>query len=658
MTTTYAQFRLDPDPMDKPFLRGTVHHVMSSLSSDTITPLPQVHTLRDVPPPTNRWFSGLAFGEPRAVFPMPYSYQQTTAGFTFGIPKVVSSRHSVSGSAIADIDVNVGAKSYRIASFDLASVTIEFLNEIGRILGRATLAEGVPYVSYEAVVPHEVALSVPFAMSHENLATYSVSGREYGMVTSGKYSARAIHLKTGDFVSLIALPTTTSADLSRKRVLHQLATCAAYPVQRTEVTGTYGAEQVHTTIRYIAKDNGPVAVVRMPHHGPTAEHSLGHYTTVSGTVTLHLEKMFSWSTRAIEPAADLDLSGLEEAQRRVLSTQVALDLSELPRTPQDTYYAGKALLRDVNLLGLAEQLNVAGAATYRTELEERFLTWMDPQGVDRQDDRFFVHEPQWGGVVGMQASFGADQFNDHHIQNGYFLYVGALLAQANPEFLDRAQVVIDALAWDVAAPIENSWVPMLRVFDPYKGHSWSSGLADTDDGNKQETSAEAINCWNGLALWAKLTENRAFEAVARWMLALEVQSSLSYWTNVDLDDPVMRGYQHCVIPQVWGGKHEYATWFSADPPAMLGALVLPFTGVSTYLGVDEDRITANLESVIGYFNDYEVYHGDYLLMYSALRGAKYAQEAQQVAMEYPQDLIDDANSRSYLLAWAMVHANG
>ncbi|XBH20861.1 glycosyl hydrolase [Jonesiaceae bacterium BS-20] len=656
MTTPYAQFRLDPDPRDKSFLRGTVHHVLTSLSSDTITALPQPHTARDVPPPTNRWFSGLAFAEPRAVFPMPYSYQQTTAGFTFGLPKVVSSRHSVSGSAVADIDVNVGARSHRIASFDLASVTIEFLNEIGRVLGRATLAEGVPYISYEAEVPHELALSVPFAMSYENLATYSVSGRDYGMVTSGKYTSRAIKLKTGDFVSLIALPNIVDEALSRKSVLHKLATCASYPVQRTEVTATHGPDQVHTTIRYVAKDNGPVAVVRMPHHGPSSEPSVGQYSTVSGTVSLHLEKMFSWSTPAVEPAAEPDLSGLDARQLATLSAQVTLDLQEPPRAPLDTYYAGKALLRDVNLLGLAEQLEVAGAPEFRAELEERFLVWMDPQGVDRQDDRFFVHEPQWCGVVGMQASFGADQFNDHHIQNGYFLYVGALLAKSNPQFLERAQLVIDALAWDVAAPIENSWVPMLRVFDPYKGHSWSSGLADTDDGNKQETSAEAINCWNGLALWSQVTKNPAFEAVARWMLALEVQSSLAYWTNVNLDDPVMRGYQHCVIPQVWGGKHEYATWFSADPPAMLGAIILPFTGVSTYLAADVERITANLESVIGYFNDYDVYHGDYLLMYSSLRGASYAQEAQRAAVDYPQDLIDDANSRSYLLAWAMVHS--
>ena len=655
MTLPTRAFRMEPDRRDEAFLRGTVHHTMTALAHDSITDLPPTHLVAGMTPPTNRWYSGIAFAEPHAVFPMPYSYLQTESGFTFGLPKVVTSRHSVRGGVLSDVNVNMGATSYRIAATDQVTVTIEFCNEIGRVLGRAVLAEGVPYVSYTAVVAHDIAFSVPFGMSYENLAIFTAADSSYGLVTSGTYRAQRLALKAGQFFSLIALPVIEG---DPGPTLRKLAAIASFPIERAEVTARLQADYVATTIRYIAKDNGPVAVVRMPHHGAGAEASMGTYLTVSGTVTLASEKLFTWHTPAVTPSIELDLASLTTAQRVTLAAQVAADLAAEPRMPLDTYYAGKALMRDANLYSLARQLDVAGAVEFRAGLEARFVAWMDPIGADRQDDRYFAYDPDWRGVVGMQASFGADRFNDHHIQYGYFLYVGALLARDNPEFLDRVRLVVDALAWDVAAPIDNPWVPQLRVFDAYKGHSWASGLGDGDDGNRQETPAEALNCWNGLAMWAQVTGNDGFLDAARWMLALETRSALDYWLDLDLEDPVRAGYQHTVVPQVWGGKHEYATWFSSDPAVMLGALILPLSPLSWQLARNPERIRRALEDVVGFFHDYDVHLGDYLLMYKSLASPEDAFAAQDKALAFSEDLIDDANSKSYLLAFTMTAAAG
>lgn len=655
MTTSVNQFRLDPDHRDEAFLRGSVHHTMSSLGTDTVTPLPRLNTAAGTLPPTNRWFSALAFDEPGAVFAMPYSYRQTGQGFTFGLPKVVTSRHAVTGAALSDIAVEVGAQSFRISRHDLVSVTVEFLNEIGRTLGQVVLAQGVPYLSYTAVVPHDVTFSVPFTMAHENLATYAIQGRAYGMVTTGTYSARALSLKVGEFFTLIALPTIPkeATPAQRSQTYGKLAHAAQFPVQSTEVTAGVGPDQMTTTIRYLAKDNGPVCVVRMAHHGPSAEPSLGTYATVAGTVTLHSEKTFTWRTRAVEPAGELDLSRISDLDRARLVDLIRADMAVEPRAPIDTYFAGKALLRDVNLVMMGQQLGVPGTAEFRAGVEARFLTWLDPDGVNRQDDRFFVYEPQWRGVVGIQASFGADEFNDHHLQSGYFLYAGALLARDNLQLRERAQLVLDAIAWDVCAPIQNPWVPLLRVFDPYRGHSWASGIARGDYGNKQETIAEAVNCWNGIALWSAVTGNQDFEVVARWLLALEIQSSLDYWTDPDLADPVFAEYQHPVIPQVWGGKHEYATWFNAEPAAMLGSLIQPLSAVSDYLTRNPERMGRSIDEAVGYFRDFEVLYGDYLLMYWALKDSQSALAAQAIGWEFPADQVEDGNSKSYLMAWIL-----
>ena len=44
-----------------------------------------------------------------------------------------------------------------------------------------------------------------------------------------------------------------------------------------------------------------------------------------------------------------------------------------------------------------------------------------------------------------------------------------------PETVDALAPVLDALAADIAAGAEDEALPALRVFDPYRGHSWASG---------------------------------------------------------------------------------------------------------------------------------------------------------------------------------------
>jgi hypothetical protein len=75
--------------------------------------------------------------------------------------------------------------------------------------------------------------------------------------------------------------------------------------------------------------------------------------------------------------------------------------------------------------------------------------------------------------------------------------------------------------------------------------------------------------------------------------------------------------------------------------------------VAGYLGGDPARIAANLNGAAP--NGYNVQFGDYLLMYSSLAGSSQATSALQTARTLPATSIDDANSRSYLLAWIMTH---
>jgi endoglucanase Acf2 len=618
--------------------------------------MPWLHASSMIQPPTNRWFSGLAFGSPSPVFPTPYSYIQTDQGFVFGLPHVTSSRHTISGPASADIDVNVGAYGYRIAAHDLASVTIEFQNEIGRVLGRAVLAEGVPYVSYTAEIAHDVTLSEAFSMEYESCATAHVEGSHYGLVTTGAFSARSIRLQAGQYVSLIAFPQFTGESPAQvEREVLRIARHATFPVLRTEVTAQVLSDEVVTSIRYVARENGPVAVVRLPHHEVREPlDTLGTYATVSGTAPLVSAKVLTWRTPRVEPRVHLDLTRVAGDRRATLAAAAVQDIGEVPRAPEDTYFGGKALFRDANLLDLATQLSVPGADAFGRGLEERFLEWFQA-AADSHAPRTFFYDDVWSGVVGREASFGTDLFNDHHFHWGYFLHVAAVLGERNPQLLEQVRESVDALAFDIATPVPDTEFPMLRVFDVYKGHSWASGTAPFDEGNNQESSSEAVNAWNALGAWGKLTGRTWLYELSVWLLSLEACSARTYWTNFDQSDPVRTSYRHSVIPLVWGAKHDYATWFSGEQSAMLGMAVLPMAPVADYLGGDSDRIMQNLEEIVGFFGDYDQVFGDYLLMYRALAGTDAAEQAWHLAQDIPAERIDDGNSLTYVLAWIAEH---
>ena len=202
--------------------------------------------------------------------------------------------------------------------------------------------------------------------------------------------------------------------------------------------------------------------------------------------------------------------------------------------------------------------------------------WLSVQRCAPADSRCFSYDPQFRGVVGREPAFGSESFNDHHFHYGYFLTAAALMGENDPEHVQRWAPVVSALVEDIAAPQQRPEVPALRVFDPYAGHSWASGTAPFADGNNQESSSEAVNAWNGLALWARLSGDEGMLEQATWMLSLEAATARAYWVEPTRPE----GFQHEVLALNWGGKRDWATWFSAEPSAMLGIQLLPMGPVS------------------------------------------------------------------------------
>jgi endoglucanase Acf2 len=138
--------------------------------------------------------------------------------------------------------------------------------------------------------------------------------------------------------------------------------------------------------------------------------------------------------------------------------------------------------------------------------------------------------------------------------------------------------------------------PFLRNFDPYAGHSWASGHARFGDGNNQESSSEAMNAWCGLILWGEAVGDRELRDLGIYLFATELAAINAYWFDVRGENRPP-DFPQTTLGLVWGGKADYATWFSAKPEAIYGINWLPFHGGSLYLGLEPDYVQRNYQSL-------------------------------------------------------------
>ncbi len=592
-------------------------------------------------PPTNRWFSGLVFGDsPQPVYPLPLSFALTPDGLTFGLPTVTTTEKTIMGTNAPMVQVALaGQPTWQVVAYDDLSVTVEASSD-GSPLGRITVVQGSPYLTYSAIRDQELTTQLPFEARDAYNSVRSGDGEYVAVSDGGSIDGTGVTLPAKASVTWGAVPEGGAPAAIAKYATPVTATAVSYEV------GT----DVLTTLSYETEQ--PTVVVRMPHQkDESAPCDLGTYASSYGTLEACEGNEISWQTPAYAARGELDLSTISDKDADELRVSLKTDVAEAKDYPADTYFGGKALYRDAQLYSIARQLGAEEEATVvHDRVKETLLRWANPDGCQAEAAFCFGYDETNRGIVGQTPSFGSDEFNDHHFHYGYFLYAAGVLGADDPELVKGIRPVMDLLAADIASAPTNDFFPERRTFDAYASHSWASGTSPFADGNNQESSSEAVLAWAGLTLWAQVSKQPELEREATWMHALEGQSARAYWTDFDQSDPVYDGYTHTVLPLNFGGKRDYATWFSPEPAAIMAILVIPASPSSDHLMGDPARIELNVAEATsnGGFNQT---YGDYLLMYSALAG----EEARTAALEEARNLdtVDDGNTRTYLLAWLM-----
>lgn len=588
-------------------------------------------------PPTNRWYSGLVFGEQaQPVFPLPLSFGLTADGFSFGLPKVTATPATIFGGYVPEVTVGLSATSAVVTSDDPSVVAVDNLGADGKPIGRTTIAQGSPFVSWVAAEAATITVPAGFAAAGEKLWVATIGTTRYAFtIEDAEVSGTSVNVAKGG--TLVFWPVPDG---------HEPAELVPYAgvITGSSLDYTVRNDEVTTTLTYATQ--GKTAIARLPHQG-AAECALGSYPSIYGTMQLCPGEALTWATPRTVAAAELDLGGLDGGQREQLTKQLDADIADLPDFPADSYFGGKTLQRTAMLLTVADQLKLSDRADkVAAILDEHLVKWTDPKGCEQREAFCFVYDPKGKGMIGITPSFGSDEYNDHHFHYGYFLYAAGVMAAHDPSATQRYAPVMNLLAADIASA-GSSHFPDRRAFDAYSSHSWASGTSPFADGNNQESISEAVNAYAGLSLWAQAIGDNALGVEADWMLSLEAHSSATGWLEPDLSG--FSGYSAGIVALNWGGKRDYATWFSPEPAAKLGILLLPMSPTSTYLAGNADRIRENVEEAVG--DTFDQKFGDYLLMYSALAGPAERDKAIAAAEKLSATSIDDGMSRTYLLAW-------
>jgi endoglucanase Acf2 len=620
-----------PSIVSQPLLEGLPQKDASSIDTS--------HLAAGLTPPTNKWFSGIALQKtPQTVFPTPLKFTPTENSFTFDLPDVAASKSTIMAVAHQPVRVTVGgATSYEVTRYDETSVDLSFKKD-DQTLGTVTLVAGVPYIYYFGA--SDATLTVDAAGKIVgNAFAYELKGVTTKIAAfdgARLQGTQAVTVPSGGLVTMYAADTDTIKTMDKY---------AANRIESTSVAYEKTGNSFHTTITYKTVNDTPTYYGRLPHQQNAI--SGEEVATIYGQLVMEAGQTLDFDTAQIPVKSSLDLSMISSTDRQDIAKTVRQEINA-PRTyPPDSYFGGKALYRDAQLLQLASQLGEKqAAATVKDRLRAGLLAWLTTDG---SSEKSLYYDTKMHGVVGVTPSFGSEAFNDHHFHYGYFIYAASILAQHDAGFRDAYKNQVNLLVADIANYNTGESLPLRRNFDPYFGHSWASGSSPFADGNNQESSSEAINAWIGVELWAEQTKNSALADQAAWMLSNEAAATSAYWLDFDTSQaPYNTGYAHEIVSLNWGGKRDYATFFSAEPRAMLGILLLPMSPTTEYMSRYDERITAQLKEArasgaAGQFDDY-------LLMYESLRGVT---DQLERAKQLPDTSIDDANSRSYLYAWIM-----
>jgi endoglucanase Acf2 len=285
-------------------------------------------------------------------------------------------------------------------------------------------------------------------------------------------------------------------------------------------------------------------------------------------------------------------------QPGLLDQKVSVLQNDALATWTDSYNEGQEMNRLIQTARIAELTkdSVAFSLLFQT-VKDRLEDWLSVQSGEVAF-LFYYHAP-WSALLGYPAGHGQDlNLNDHHFHWGYFIHAASFVEQFQPGWAAQWGGMVQRLVRDAASHRrDDPWVPYLRNFSPYAGHSWANGFATFPQGNDQESTSESMQFNSALIHWGSVTGNDSIRDLGIYLYTTEQSAVEEYWfdrhqRNFGPNQP----YQ--LVSRVWGNSYDNGTFWTSDIAASYGIELYPIHGGSLYLGHDT-AYAASLWAEIG-----------------------------------------------------------
>ncbi|PWU18176.1 MAG: hypothetical protein C5B50_09725 [Verrucomicrobia bacterium] len=247
----------------------------------------------------------------------------------------------------------------------------------------------------------------------------------------------------------------------------------------------------------------------------------------------------------------------------------------------ETYGAGKDLGVAAQYMTFAHQMGLSSVeAQLKTAIEGVLQDWYTY--TPGEAHHFFALYTNWPALVGFDASYGSQAFNDNHFHYGYFMVASGLVGLSDPAWIAQygplAKMVAKEYAnWDRT----DLGFPFLRTFDIWEGHSWAGGTS-SGGGENQESSSEAMNSWVGLFMLGNALNDDTITSAGAMGYAIESSAVNEYWQDMYRTNfPASYGRSMCGI--LGSGSLSYATFFDGDPAWVYGIQMVPQNHWNNYL---------------------------------------------------------------------------
>ncbi len=301
-----------------------------------------------------------------------------------------------------------------------------------------------------------------------------------------------------------------------------------------------------------------------------------------------------WNPPHVSGAQQLGLTNDYDPSRMAwYLTNVAANTNVAP----DTYWGGKDMLRYAQHMAYASQLGDTNFTTLENTTREALTNWLTY--TPGESTYYFASYPTWKALVGFEASYGSDQFNDQHFHYGYFTHSAALLGMYDQTFLTNFGPMLTLVAKEYA-----NWdrtdtnFPLFRTFDIWSGHSQASGFPDVTRGGNQESSSEACQSWGGLFLLGSMLNNSQMQAAGAMGYITETTAVREYWFNENGSNVWPAVYAQSVVGILWDNGMDYQTYFGLVPIYIHGIQWEPPSPIMSYLAYNPTFAQNNYNSML------------------------------------------------------------